>query len=336
MLRDSAAARGIVGFAGLIPRAAAAAVMLLLLCHCAASRAHRNTPAMHSDPNSWTARDGKVLPFKHWPGEPKQPRAVIICVHGLSGAASDFWPVGERFPADGIAVFAVQLRGQGNDPDLRRRGDIRSSAQWRDDLLDFTALVRRRYPNTPVFWFGESLGALIAIDTAASRGGAPEGVGGIILTSPVVGLHPRLRLPFLKNLAVRTLLRLRPGKRISLEDMSNSDVRVTSATTHREQMEKTEHYVKDFTLRLFRQVERLIRGSGAAARLIRVPVLTFYTPNDPLTPREDVERFMAALASADKEAVFFPESYHLILHDRNREDALRLIRDWLGRRRPAK
>ena len=82
-------------------------------------------------------RDGKVMPYRVWPGNPVHPQAVLICVHGLSGAGQDFWPVGESFPREGYAVYGMQLRGQGNDPAVEARGDIRSAGQWRQDLLDF-------------------------------------------------------------------------------------------------------------------------------------------------------------------------------------------------------
>ncbi len=278
---------------------------------------------------SWTARDGKSLPSKHWPVATDHPRAVLICIHGLSGAASDFWPAGESFPAKGVAVYGMQLRGQGNDPERKLRGDIHSVRQWREDLVDYTALIRQRHPGVPVFWFGESLGALITIDATAALHGDQHTVAGIILASPVVALRDNLKLSFGRNLLLRTILRLWPGKRISLEAMGNSEVQVTSKTTHRGQMQHTEHYVKDFTVRLFGEVEKLIRQSSTAAGRITVPVLLLYTPNDALTPREGVERFFAALASKDKTSVFFPQSYHLILHDQDRAEALRRLSEWL-------
>lgn len=310
-------------------RAAALLLAALLLCHCSAPRSAKRQPVMDPALTSWTARDGKSLPFKHWPGVTKPPRAVVICIHGLSGAASDFWPAGESFPAQGIAVYGMQLRGQGNDPDRKRRGDIRSSRQWQEDLMDFTAIIRQRHPGVPVYWFGESLGALITIDATAALPEHQKTVAGIILASPVVALRDNLKLTFGRNLMLRTILRLFPGKRLSLEAMGNSEVQVTSKTTHRGQMQHTEHYVKDFTVRLFGAVEKLIRQAATAARHITVPVLVLYTPNDALTPREGVERFFAAIASRDKASLFYPESYHLILHDNDREEALRQLSQWL-------
>ncbi|MDB6069745.1 MAG: Lysophospholipase, alpha-beta hydrolase superfamily, partial [Verrucomicrobiales bacterium] len=51
----------------------------------------------------WAGRDGKVLPFTKWPGDPTPAKGVIICIHGLSGAASDFWPLGDLLPKKGYA-----------------------------------------------------------------------------------------------------------------------------------------------------------------------------------------------------------------------------------------
>ncbi len=316
-------------------RRALPAIFAFIFCsQCAAPHRASHSPRMDHSLTSWTCRDGKVLPCKHWPGEPAQPRAVFICVHGLSGAASDFWPVGESFPAKGYAAYALQLRGQGHDPAPRSRGDIHSSLQWRHDLLDFTALVHQRHPGVPVFWFGESLGALIIIDTLAALPAGQQTVAGMILTTPVVELRGNLKPEFWKNLGIRTLMLLAPRKRISLEALGNSEVQVTSTTTHRGQMQHTEHYVKDFTFRLFGQIEKLIRRTGANAARITVPALVLYTPNDVLTSREGVEAFFGSLASRDKSKVFFPESFHLILHDKDRPAALRAIENWAGQHAP--
>jgi acylglycerol lipase len=310
------------------------ALLPLVLCHCAAPRPARPIPRMDLPLTSWTARDGKEMPCKEWPGAPRRPHAVVICVHGLSGAASDFWPVGESFPAKGYAIYAMQLRGQGNDPDLQKRGDISSSRQWRHDLLDFTALVRQRHPGVPVYWFGESLGALIVVDSLASLPSGHELVAGMILTTPVVELRGSLKPGFWKSVGLRSLILFQPRRRLSLEDLGNSEVQVTSTTTHRGQMEHTGHYVKDFTLRLFGQIGKLIRRSGTAASRIHVPALVLYTPNDVLTSREGVEAFFAELNSSDKSKVFFPDSYHLILHDKDRSAALQAIAQWLDHRAP--
>lgn len=278
----------------------------------------------------WGARDGKVMPFTLWP-EPRRSKGVVICIHGLSGAASDFWPIGDRMPNEGLAVYGLQLRGQGNDPDMKKRGDIRSWKQWVEDLQDFTTLVKRRHRGQPVYWYGESLGALIAIQ-AAAHGGPRTDPQGIILSSPVVELRENLRPGLLKNFALRAMLNFLPGQRIALETLGNAEVQVTSHTTHRGQMQHTAHWVPAFTLRLFAEIEQLIKKAPEAATKVEVPVLVLYTPHDPLVSQEGVERFYNLLASPKKTREFFPKSYHLILHDTERARALEVVSNWLARR----
>lgn len=307
-----------------------ATVTICAVTQCASPHSQpkpaRQTMDMAS--SRWAGRDGKVMPFTKWAGEPKSPRGVIICIHGLSGAASDFWPIGDKLPSDGFAVYGLQLRGQGNDPDISMRGDIRSRKQWLEDLEDFTALVKRRHRGVPVYWYGESLGALIAVHTAAA--GGPRTVPqGIILSSPVVELRPNLQLGFLKNFALRAMLNFLPGQRISLESLGNAEVQVTSNTTHRGQMQHTAHYVPAFSLRLFAEIEQLIKTVPEAAAKLQVPVLVLYTPHDPLVSQEAVERFADRLGSPRKIKAFFPLSYHLILHDKERDRALSTVREWL-------
>ena len=312
-----------------------AALLALLAClpfltQCAHTTVSVPPPMLRLEDKNWTTRDGRQLPYLKWPGAPQKPEALLLCIHGLSGAADDFNRLGETLPGKGYACYGMELRGQGHDPNPRARGDIGSCAQWIDDLRDFTLLLRKKHPGVPVIWYGESLGALITIQ-AASICRPEDGVAGIVLASPVVALRENLQLPFFKNLAVRTLMLVWPGFRISLESLGNSEVQVTSETTHREQMEKTTHYVKDFTIRLFREVERMIRTSLAAARQITLPTLVLYTPNDALTSREGVEKFYDTIAAKDKNKLFFPNSHHLILHDVDRWEAVGKVTDWLKR-----
>ena len=49
----------------------------------------------------WTAPDGELFPCEEWKAE-SGPRGVLVCVHGLSGAATDFSALA------GAAVLAVK------------------------------------------------------------------------------------------------------------------------------------------------------------------------------------------------------------------------------------
>src|SRR5208337_143956 len=102
--------------------------------------------------HDWQAPDGETFPWSLWDipaGE--RPRAVVIAVHGLSGAALDFEPLGHHLVAQGIVTVALELRGQGNDPRPHRRGDLAQIDDWFRDLAAFFSLVRGRWPDAPIY-----------------------------------------------------------------------------------------------------------------------------------------------------------------------------------------
>jgi alpha-beta hydrolase superfamily lysophospholipase len=299
--------------------------------------ARRDAPPPELGEREYRSSDGKVMPYTKW--LPKRGRgvgSVLVAVHGLSGAASDFWLLGERLPQRGIAVYAPELRGQGNDPDPARRGDIRSRHQWVDDLEVFSDLVAERHPGRPVFWFGESLGSLVALEAAdrVDRDGDRAGAGGpdgLILASPVPGF--RDGLPRGRAVLARAASVVVPEKRVRLTDLSGAhEVQVTSDTTHDGRMAVTPHAVDSFTLRTLAEVGKLVRRCTWSAGEIPagLPVLVLYTPHDPLASREQIEEFFNQIASDDKTKVFFPESYHLVLHDTERYRAVEVLQRWIA------
>ncbi len=312
-------------FSGLILLAAA-----LLLCQCTAVKPQPS----QLDANHFSASDGKQMPYTRWPDASKPApaplKALVICVHGLSGAASDFWPAGDLLSTQEILVYGMQLRGMGNDPEKPQHGNVSSAQRWQQDLLEFTQLLHAQHPTLPIYWYGESLGSLIVIHSLAKLGETQQLVAGVILSSPVIAF--RHDLPAWKYWPIRFLCAVWPGKRISLESLGDREVKVTNSTTHKQQMEHTPHYVEFFTLRLFRAVDKMVRTSDAAASKVTLPTLLFYTPNDVFTSAAQVEAFYRPIPATDKQKICYPDSYHLILHDVDRPNVLKALEQWMKAR----
>ncbi|MFM8656847.1 MAG: hypothetical protein ACKOD5_06910, partial [Chthoniobacterales bacterium] len=55
---------------------------------------------------TWQGADGTEFPGLAW--EPADaPRVNVLCIHGLSGAAADFGPLGRHLAQNGCAVRAA-------------------------------------------------------------------------------------------------------------------------------------------------------------------------------------------------------------------------------------
>jgi acylglycerol lipase len=281
-------------------------------------------------PHAWTAPDGEVFSYSLWDAG-ASCRAVMVAMHGLSGAALDYEPLGRHFAVHGFTTFAPELRGQGNDPQVRRRGDLKSLDEWFADLQAFLDLVRKQHPSAPLYCYGESMGAAL-LTRFFARDGARRDVAGLILASPVVALPRR---PALWQRAVfQSLQAVAPRLRVNVRKLARSKKDgavciVTRDEAHRKWFETTSHKLDRFTLRFFRRLLELIEGCGAAAERLHLPVLLLYAANDLFIPPARVEHFFERLASRDKECYFFPESYHLLLHDLDQGQVLQRIERWL-------
>lgn len=282
-------------------------------------------PVLHA--TTWRSFDGKEMPWL--PQEAKLPTAVVITVHGLSGAASDFWPLGDAAPPRGIAVYGLQLRGQGNDPDLKKRGDITSANVWQKDLATFHHLVRQRHPGVPIFWYAESMGALIALTTLPTIPDAEKPIG-LVLSSPAVGLKMQINAG--SFILIKGAMAVLPWKKVNLEKLAgvqDKDIRVTQNSTHEEQMAKTAHYVPEFSLRLLRELYGMMNALPAVTKATRLPVLVLASPNDVIASPQQLSAFFDQLASSDKTLHWYHKSYHLLLHDVERWTVLADVMKWL-------
>lgn len=287
--------------------------------------------------DTWRSWDGKEMPWRAHDAAPgTRLRAVVVTVHGLSGAASDFWMLEEALGPRGIAVHGMELRGMGHDPDVVRRGDIAGARFWARDLTTFHRLVSERHPGVPVFWYAESLGTLIALQAIAARRGEetprPEPAG-LVFSSPVSGFRIKPRL--FKAAGIRAAMVLMPWKRISVEKLAgvkDEEIHVTATTTHGGRMAVTPHHVPEFTFRVVREIDRMVRKVPAAARSVAVPLLVLASPNDVISSIDQVERFVATVPSRDKTLHRYDRSYHLLLHDVQREEVLEGVVRWIEAR----
>jgi acylglycerol lipase len=289
----------------------------------------------HLDEKTWSSYDGKVMPWKQGHdvvGE--KPRAIVITIHGLSGAASDFWMLEQDWPALGIAVYGLELRGQGNDPNKFRQGDISKAGVWQRDLLTFQALIRHRHHKTPIFWYAESLGTLIAMHTVTDEMDTRrEWPAGIIMASPAAGL--KLRPTGMKSVLLNTAITVLPAKRVSLEELAgvdDKDIRITHDTTFGAQMSVTSHFVKTFTLRLLGEVDKMMRTAPASAARLQVPVLMLASPKDVIASEAQIQSLFDQLKSKDKTLHWYRKSQHLLLHDLERDQVMKDATNWIEKR----
>lgn len=303
---------------------------LFLCCQCSTSHMPKEIGTSRLQEKTYRSFDGDHFGYTSWLSK-KKPEIVIIGVHGISGAASDYRPLAEHLTEkqNRITIYAPETRGQGNDPIKARRGDIGHRDEWFQDLTVFTALIREKHPKAKVIWAGESMGSLIVMHTYAKAEQGKPPCDAIILASPITAF--RSDFPRWKEVAVRILGTLFPGFRVSLGGFANDDeVRVTKDTVHDEQAATNDYHVEHQTLRLLTTLGSLIRGMPTAAQTVKVPTLILHGGKDVFSDPKDVQNFAQNFPLPSHiTRKFYPESFHLLFHDHQSQEVVKDIESWI-------
>ena len=289
-------------------------------------------------PPVWTASDGRQIMYRRWGPSGGEPRAVVVAIPGWNATAGDIEPLARYLAARGICVYSSGVRGQHGDLTAKSRhtkGDIDDGRLWTRDFCEFTGWVRERYPRTPVFLYGQSMGALIVLTAAGSpaieQGGEFRGV---ILHSPAVALiytplPVRSFIGLMRALYGGRLLfnvGLIPGDKPALTSDARFDL-VWGLSVDRVR--------PGFTWRFLDEAMKLGERARIAAARLKAPVLLLTGDKDPIGTAGVGQRafpaLMTSIPSTDKEHAHFSGGYHDLIHDKNQRQALECVGAWMDR-----
>lgn len=277
----------------------------------------------------WRTHDGEERAAHAW--TTPSCRAVVACVHGMSGSGEQFHPLPERL--HGYSFYALDLRGQGRDPVTERRGMALDVETQLRDIDSFVSALRDRHGDTPLFLLGESMGSLLS---AAYAGRAPQEsarIDGVVLSVPVVGL--RREIPAIAKRALAALARLIPRAKLPPSRFINGKSLappLTRDTAYQEALREKPHHIRDYSLRFLSELGALIDGSRGLAERLDHRVLVLAAGRDCFVRPEQIESWFHRIPSSDKTLRHYPEAYHLLWHDWDREAVVEDLREWLEAR----
>jgi alpha-beta hydrolase superfamily lysophospholipase len=131
-----------------------------------------------------SVRDRSPIAYRAWlpNAASATPPLIVIAIHGSSAQSASIHPLGKALSAEGVAVYAPDIRGHGA---TGVRGDIDYASELDDDLADLTAMVRGKYPTSKLVLMGFSSGGGYALHIAATPLG--KNFARTMLLSPMLG-----------------------------------------------------------------------------------------------------------------------------------------------------
>jgi alpha-beta hydrolase superfamily lysophospholipase len=277
--------------------------------------------------------DGARLPLRRWLPE-GPPRAVLLALHGFNDAATNFMADSMgAFTAAGVAVYAYDQRGFGAAP---HPGIWPGAGSLAADATEAARLVRARHPGLPLVMLGESMGAAVLVLAATGHGAgrSPPPADGYILMAPA--FWGREDMPSVMRwglwLASRTIPLVGfPGTAGGIKATDND--------------EALRRWSRDpLTIKITRvdAASGLVDLMDAAVAALpgccrtalhpgRAPVLILLGAKDRIIPTRVARRVVQGMRDDQAERVaYYPEGWHLLLRDLQRDVVAQDILAWLG------
>ncbi len=255
-----------------------------------------------------TAPDGTQLVYDMQ--EAAAPRAAVLVLPGWFDHAGRWREVGERLRDAGFSTYLLDLRGHGRSG--ARRGHLSRFSQLLGDLQAFRRVVRMR-SDRPQVLLGLSFGGLVALRYLETQPSDP--LAAAVVCSPWLGLA--FAPPRWKLLLARVLADLWPTA--ALPASVDPEHLSRDPATNRAYTEDAgvQHVT---TPGAWREIQWAQRAVAADRQRIESPLLFLLAGEDRVVDAHLARAFADGLKSV-VQVRWYPEMYHEILHDPQRDVA---------------
>jgi lysophospholipase len=265
--------------------------------------------------------DAATLYLQGW--IPADPQALLVIVHGLGEHSGRHSEAAANLSSRGIACYAFDLRGHGRSSGPR--GHVVHFSDYTQDLERIIEKVGERHKELPFFLLGHSFGGLILLDALLS--GRARKAQGVILSSPFLGVPPGLRPSGPLRTLARTLSAVWPTlsfpNRVDPNDLSHDPA------VGREYAQDP-LVVRSVSARWFTETEAALLRVRASASNLQVKVLLLYAGADRIVDPCATQAFVDAAPAAFLESTCYPELFHEILREPEKDKVLEEIRTFLS------
>ncbi len=221
-----------------------------------------------------------------------------------------FIPLGEHLANHGITTEAWNLRGQGLDPVISRRGSTLDVDRLIQDTVDFLAFARTRHPDVPLIIAGDSMGAQLALLALADPKVQPSLAAGLLFV-PVIAL--RQRNPEWLQSGLRAIGKFLPNLRLSPKWFVNRGpeaIPLSRVPERAAELEAAPYRLREFSISFLGNMGLLIEQALATGPRISKPVAQFSAGVDLFLSLEQSRAFFDTIASANKSYFSYPEAHH--------------------------
>jgi alpha-beta hydrolase superfamily lysophospholipase len=268
----------------------------------------------------WHTNDGLEMYSKAWLPS-GSARGVVCLVHGVGEHIGRYQPDGEALAERGYILTGFDQRGFGKS--AGQRGHTPSLEAYLDDIDSFLVEAAGRYPNTPRFLYGHSMGGVLVLAYTPLHRPA---VAGVVATGP--GLKSAIEEQKVKVLLSKILGKVLP----TMSFTSGVDAKLLSRDPLVAEIFTTDPLVHNIvTASWGKSMLGAIDIVFENAPRFPLPLLLMHGTNDEIAYPRGSQMF-ADLAPKDKLTLKMWEGFKHELHtDPEKAEVFTYMCDWLDK-----
>ncbi|MDQ1320993.1 MAG: hypothetical protein QG655_2236 [Actinomycetota bacterium] len=251
-----------------------------------------------------------------------EPRGVVVLAHGYGEHARRYDHVAQHFGEAGLVTYALDHRGHGRAGGKRVR--VRHMAEFVSDYRDLVNVARAEHPGRPLIVLGHSMGGGIVFAYGVQH---PGDYDLMVLSGPAIAAHTGVsKVKAIIGKAVGSILPDLPIEAIDANAVSRDKAVVADY--------KADPLVYRGKVPAGIGKALLVVGETMPARApaITAPLLVVHGEDDQLVSAEGSRRLVQCIGSTDVELKVYPELYHEVFNEPEREQVLNDVTDWITSR----
>lgn len=250
------------------------------------------------------------------------PKAVFIGVHGFAEHMGRYNYLVKRMNEDGISTYRFDNRGHGKSQG--KRGHLDNYMDFITDADKIVDIAREENPGKPIYMMGHSMGGFITLLYGITY---PNKLSGQVLSGAASYYNDEVK--GFKGLIMKLANRIKPDFYIK-NDLSAKLSRDPDVV---DRYRKDKLCFDKATAGFYYQF--LVSGTDFLVKKLpkyEYSCLILHGGSDKIIPKEASVNLFECIGSKDKTIKIYPELYHEILNEKEKDEVIDQILQWTSER----
>lgn len=247
------------------------------------------------------------------------PRGVVVICHGYAEHARRYDHVAERFGAAGLLTYTLDLRGHGRSGG--KRVYLRRIEEYTGDFHALVGIAAADHPGLPRIVVGHSMGGGVVFAYGVEH---PDDYTAMVLSGPAV--YAQDAVSSFMIVVAKVVGGILPG--LPVEQLPTEAISRDPDVVAAYMADPMVHHGK-LPAGIAKALIKVGESMPQRASALTAPLLVVHGEQDKLIPVAGSHHLLECVASTDAHLKVYPELYHEVFNEPERELVLDDVTSWI-------